>query len=102
MTVTSVKSKDVTCKTHSGQLAVHLILVNLASLVCDMDCWLSRRVSVLICGRWFDLQWWRSRYTLLMRPNKVKTAVQCFCMSRVSVTEFFGLGNSIYNIIPLL
>ena len=28
-----------------------------------------------ICGRWFDLQSWRSQYTLLMRPNKVETAV---------------------------
>ena len=28
------------------------------------------------CSRWFDLQWGRSRYTLLMRPNKVETAVR--------------------------
>ena len=32
------------------------------------------------CGRWFDLQWWRSRYTLLMKPNIVETAVQWFHM----------------------
>ena len=30
-----------------------------------------------VCGCWFDLQWWRSQYALLMRPNKVKTAVKC-------------------------
>ena len=40
-------------------------------------------------GRWFDLQWRRSRYTLLMRPNKVETAVQCFRMSRASVRRIF-------------
>ena len=43
-TVSSVKSTDVTCKTHSGQLAAHLpLLVNLASLVRDVDRWLSGR-----------------------------------------------------------
>ena len=26
-------------------------------------------------GCWFDLLWWRLRYPLLMRPNKVETAV---------------------------
>ena len=39
VTVSSVKSTDVTCKTHSGWLVAQLPwLVNLASLVCDMDC----------------------------------------------------------------
>ena len=49
------------------------------------------------CSRWFDLQWGRSRHTLLMRPNKVETAVQCFRSS----AGFSGHGNSIHNIIPL-
>ena len=34
-------------------------------------------------------EWGGSRYTLLMRPNKVKTVVQCFCMSRASVCWIF-------------
>ena len=40
-------------------------------------------------GRWFDLQWWRLRYTLLMRPNKVETAVQCPRISCVGVLRIF-------------
>ena len=42
-----------------------------------------------ICGRWLDLQWWRYRYTLLMRPNKVETDIQCFRMSCVGVRRIF-------------
>ena len=46
--------------------------------MCDMDQWPSGRVSAsAFCSCWFDLQWWRSRYALLMRLNKVETAVQC-------------------------
>ena len=46
--VSSGKSTDVTCKTHLGYLAAQLPwLVDLASLVCDMNCWLSRKVSAL-------------------------------------------------------
>ena len=37
----------------------------------------------------FVLQWWRSRYTLLMRPDKVETPVQCFRMSCVSFCRIF-------------
>ena len=48
VTMFSVKSTDVTFKTHSGLLAVQLPqVVNLASLLCDVDCWLSCRVSAL-------------------------------------------------------
>ena len=48
VTMSYVKSTDVTCKTHSGTLAVQLPwLVNLAILVCDMDWWLSCRVLAL-------------------------------------------------------
>ena len=36
--------------------------------------------------------------TLLMRANKVKTAVQWFSMSYAVVARFSGYGNSIYNI----
>ena len=54
-------------------------LVNSASLRCGMNRWPSGRVSAsAYCGRWFDLQWWRSRCALLIRPNKVVIAVQCF------------------------
>ena len=53
-------------------------LVNSASLICDMNWWPSGRVSAsAYCGCWSDLQWWRSRCVLLMRPKKVETAVQC-------------------------
>ena len=46
--MSSVKSTDVTYKTHSGKLAAQLPwLDSLASLVCDMNCWLSCRVSAL-------------------------------------------------------
>ena len=46
--VSSGKSTDVTCKTHLGYLALQLPwLVDLASLVCDMNWWLSCRVSAL-------------------------------------------------------
>ena len=52
--------------------------VNSASLICVMNRWPSGRVSAsAYCGCWFDLQWWRSRCALLVRPNKVETAVQC-------------------------
>ena len=43
-----------------------------------------------------------SRYSLLMKPNKVETAVQWFRMSRAEFARFSGHGNSNYNIIPLL
>ena len=47
--MSSVKSTDVTCKTHSGQLAAKLpSRVNLASLVCDMDLRPRCRVSALV------------------------------------------------------
>ena len=45
--------------------------------------------NTAVCGCWFDLQWLRLRYTLLMRPNKVKTAVQCSCISCVGVQWIF-------------
>ena len=44
----------------------------------------------------FDLQWWRLRYALLMRPNKAETAVQYSRMSCV-FGGFSGQDNSIYN-----
>ena len=48
VTVSPGKSMDVTCKTNLGYLAVQLLLlVDLASLVCDMNWWLSCRVSAL-------------------------------------------------------
>ena len=53
------------------------------------------------CGCWFDLLWWRSRYALLMRPNKVETAVWCSICRMEVLARFFSHGNSI-NIIQFL
>ena len=51
-------------------------LVNLALFVCGLDRWPRCRVSALAtCGCWFDLQWRRVRYALVLRPNKVETGV---------------------------
>ena len=51
---------------------------NSASLICGMNRWPSGRVSAsAYCDYWFDLHWGRSRCALLMKPNKVETAVQC-------------------------
>ena len=48
VTVSSWKITDITCKTHLGYLAAQLPwLVDLAPLVCDMNWWLSCRVSAL-------------------------------------------------------
>ena len=48
VTVSYGKSTDVTCKTHLSYLAAQLPrLVDLGSLVCDMNKWLSYRVSTL-------------------------------------------------------
>ena len=49
------------------------------------------------CGCWFNLQWGKSCYTRLIRPNKVETAVQCFHMSHTVFAGFSGHGNSIYK-----
>ena len=49
--------------------------------------WLS--FGSTFCGRWFDLQWGRSWYILLIRPNSVETVVQCFHMSHESVRWIF-------------
>ena len=46
-------------------------------------------VDFHLCGRCFDLQSGKSRYTLLMRTNKVETAVQCFRTSHSSVCLIF-------------
>ena len=51
MTVSSVKSTDVTCKTHSGWLAAQLPwLVDLASPVCDVGLW--SVVEFWLCILW--------------------------------------------------
>ena len=36
-----------------------------------------------------------SRYTLLMRPNKIKTAVRWTCILHAVLAEFSDHGNSI-------
>ena len=66
-----------------------------------MNRWPSGRVSAsAYCGCWFDLQWERSRCALLMRPNKVETAVQC-SVCRMSVFAGFSChGNSMIISIP--
>ena len=49
-----------------------------ALLICGMNrCPSGRVLASTYCGCWFDLQWWRSQCALLMRPNKVETAVRC-------------------------
>ena len=59
--------------------------------MCDMNRWPSGRVSAFaFSGCWFDLQWWGSRYALLMRTNKIETAVLY-----VGVCGFSSHGNSI-------
>ena len=40
-----------------------------------------------------------SRYTLLMRPNKIKTAVRWICILHAVLAEFSNHGNSIYKYI---
>ena len=45
------------------------------------------------CGCWFDLQWWRSWYALVMRPNKVEASVQCSVCHMLA--GFSSHGNSI-------
>ena len=54
------------------------------------------------CGRWFDPQKRKPRYTLLMKLNKVEILVQWFRISLAMFVEFYGHGNLIYNILPLL
>ena len=41
-----------------------------------------RVLASIFCGWWFDLQWWKSQYALLMRTNKVETVpyVSCRCL----------------------
>ena len=50
-----------------------------------------------------QINWWGiSRYALLMRPNKVETAIYLSVCHGQIFAGFSGLGNFIYNIIPLL
>ena len=66
-------------------------LVNSASLLFDVDRWPScRLLAYAFWGCWFDLQWWRSLYALLMRPSKVERAVPyvaCRCLPNFLVVE---------------
>ena len=45
---------------------------------------------------WITME--RSRYTLLMRPKKVETVVQCFFILDAVLAVFSDHGNSVYNI----
>ena len=58
--------------------------------------WLS--FGCALCGHWFDLQWGRSQYTLLISRNKVETAAKWFRMSQTVLAGFSGHVNSIYHI----
>ena len=49
----------------------------------------SQSFGSAFCYRWFNLLQGRSRYTLLMRPNKAETALQWFCMPYTSVCQIF-------------
>ena len=78
-------------------------LKRLVNYICTLteDTVTSRAMSLSISD-YIALQWGSSCYKLLMRPNKVETAVQWFRMSHAVFDGFSGHGNSIYNIIPLL
>ena len=43
-----------------------------------------------------------SWYTLLMRPNKIKTAVRWICILHALLAEFSDYGNSVYKYISTL
>ena len=65
-------------------------LVNLASLVCCVDRWLSCKALALHSVVTGSISRGRDHgYTLLMRPNKVETAVQWFHMLCTSVCRIF-------------
>ena len=99
-----VESTDVTCRTHSGWLAAQLPwLVNLASLVCNMDSWLSCRVSALqsvvtgsiSCGGDHSIHcWWD-----LIKSKQLSSISVCHVYVFAGFSDH---GNSIPNIIPLL
>ena len=105
VTVSSVKSTDVTYKTHSGLLTTQLQwLVDLASLVCVVGWWseaefrlciLQSLVRSLVRGGDHSMHcWWN------LISSKQLSSVS---VSRAKVfARFSGHGNSIYNIIPLL
>ena len=96
VTVSAAKSTDVTYKTRAGYLAAQSPwLVDLTSLVWHMNCWFCCRVSAvqsMVAGS--ITRGGGSRYTLLMRPNKAETAVQCFRIRRIFWSWQF---NSQYN-----
>ena len=76
-------------------------LVNSASLMCDMNWWPSGRDSAsAYCGCWFDLRWWLW-CALLMRPNKVETAVQCSVCRTLVFARFSSHDNSNILIVSL-
>ena len=87
--VSSVKSTDLIYKT---RLALNLTwIVNLTSLVWDMDSWHSGRLSALysvVTGSSSSGRK-RSRYTLLMKSNKVETALQWFRISHKGACRIF-------------
>ena len=68
------KNTDVTTR--------HIRLIGHYSLIWHRlsEMWTSSRFSTLFCGRGLDLQWERSRYTLLRRLNKVANSYSSsFC-----------------------
>ena len=78
-----------------------LWLVNSASLICGINRGPNGRVSAsAYCGCCFDLQWWRSRCSLLMRPKKVETAVQCSVYYMYVFVGFSCHGKSMIISIP--
>ena len=83
----------------SGRAIRHDMLIR--HRLCGMNPWPSGRVlASAYCGCWFDLQWWRSRCALLMRPNKVETAVQCSVCHMQVFAGFSCHGNSKITSIP--
>ena len=81
----SGKSTDVTCETHLGYLAAQLTrVVDLALLVFDMNWWLSCRVLAVESVVGDSISSGEEYSILMMRPNKVETAMFPYIMRRSS------------------
>ena len=89
------KSTDVTTR----HIRLSGRLVNLATLVCDVNQWSVVEFRSAFCNYWFDLLWEVSRYTLLMRPKKLSSGSVCRTQC---LQDFLVVVISTYNIISLL
>ena len=104
VTVYSVKIMDITCKTNSAELEAELPwLVDLASLVCNMGCWLCCRLSVLHSVVTCSISsegdhgihcWWD-----LIKSNQLSSVYLCHAQV---FAGFSGHGNAIHNTLEYL